>query len=56
MKEHRVSPIQEDSLSGHVNEEPLQNVGAGAAGVPHGTASSVVSNKKPRSRTKVQRI
>ncbi|XP_003961743.1 DNA-binding protein SATB2 isoform X2 [Takifugu rubripes] len=53
VKEHRVSPIQEDSLSGHVHEEPLQNVGAGAAGVPHGTASSVVSNKKPRSRTKI---
>lgn len=56
VKEHRVSPIQEDSLSGHVNEDPLQNVGAGAEGVPHGTVGSVASNKKPRSRTKVRRF
>lgn len=56
MKEHRVSPIQEDSLSGHVNEDPLQNVGVGVEGVPHGTVGSVASNKKPRSRTKVRRV
>lgn len=52
VKEHRVSPTREESLSGHLNEEPSQNVGA--AGVPHGTVGSGASNKKPRLRTKVQ--
>lgn len=47
-----MSPTREESLSGHLNEEPSQNVGA--AGVPHGTVGSGASNKKPRLRTKVQ--
>ncbi|KAA8593100.1 hypothetical protein FQN60_018555, partial [Etheostoma spectabile] len=53
MKEHRVSPMREEQLSAPVNEEGLQNVGAGAAGSgPPGTVGSAGSNKKPRSRTK----
>ncbi|XP_034741742.1 DNA-binding protein SATB2 isoform X3 [Etheostoma cragini] len=54
MKEHRVSPMREEQLSAPVNEEGLQNVGAGAAGsCPPGTVGSAGSNKKPRSRTKI---
>ncbi|XP_032371134.1 DNA-binding protein SATB2 isoform X4 [Etheostoma spectabile] len=54
MKEHRVSPMREEQLSAPVNEEGLQNVGAGAAGSgPPGTVGSAGSNKKPRSRTKI---
>ncbi|XP_078118750.1 DNA-binding protein SATB2 isoform X2 [Sander vitreus] len=54
MKEHRVSPMREEQLSAPVNEEGLQNAGAGAAGgCPTGTVGSAGSNKKPRSRTKI---
>ncbi|XP_028446189.1 DNA-binding protein SATB2 [Perca flavescens] len=54
MKEHRMSPMREEQLSAPVNEEGLQNVGAGAAGsCPPGAVGSAGSNKKPRSRTKI---
>lgn len=57
MKEHRLSPMREEPLSAPMNEEGLQNVGAGAAGgCPSGTVGSAGSNKKPRSRTKVQEV
>lgn len=55
MKEHRLSPMREEQSSAPVNEEGSQNVGAGAAGgCPPGTVGNTGSNKKPRSRTKVQ--
>lgn len=55
MKEHRLSPMREEPLSVPVNEEGSQNVGGGAAGgCPPGTVGSTGSNKKPRSRTKVE--
>lgn len=55
MKEHRLSPMREEPLPAPVNEEGSQNVGAGAAsGCQPGNVGSAGSNKKPRSRTKVQ--
>lgn len=57
MKEHRLSPMREEQLSAPVSEEGSQNVGAGAAGgCPPGSVGSAGSNKKPRSRTKVQYV
>ena len=48
--------MREEPLSGPVNQEGSQNVAAAAAGAPPGTVGSAASNKKPRSRTKVQNI
>lgn len=57
MKEHRLSPMQEETLSAPVNEEGSQNVGAGATGgCQPGSLGSTGSTKKPRSRTKVQDV
>nr|XP_020493455.1 DNA-binding protein SATB2 isoform X2 [Labrus bergylta] len=55
MKEHRLSPIRDEPLSVPVNEEVSQAVGGGATGggCPPGAGGSAVSNKKPRSRTKI---
>ncbi|XP_060909687.1 DNA-binding protein SATB2 isoform X6 [Labrus mixtus] len=55
MKEHRLSPIRDEPLSAPVNEEVSQAVGCGATGggCPPGAGGSAVSNKKPRSRTKI---
>ncbi len=55
MKEHRLSPMREEQLPVPVSEEGSQNVGA-AGGCPPGTVGSAGSNKKPRSRTKVQNV
>lgn len=57
MKEHRLSPMREEQLSAPASEEGSHNVGAGAAGgCPPGSVGGAGSNKKPRSRTKVQYV
>ena len=53
MKEHRLSPMREEPLSAPGNEDCSQNMGTGGGGCP-GSVGSAGSNKKPRSRTKVE--
>lgn len=57
MKEHHLSPMQEDTLSAPMNEKGSQSAGAGAAGgCPPDTIGSSGINKKPRLRTKVNGV
>lgn len=49
--------MREEPLSAPGNEEVSQNAGAGAAGgCTPGAVGSAGSNKKPRSRTKVESV
>ncbi|MEQ2229318.1 DNA-binding protein satb2, partial [Ilyodon furcidens] len=55
IKEHHLSPMREEPLPTQANEKMSHNVGVGAAGgCPPAATGIAGSNKKPRSRTKVQ--